>query len=208
MKKRTLVLLAAILLVGSVALGLLRAYQLELIQMIVVNAVVQKAPSDFPADQIRSRFDEALQVASKRGEENQYLGELLNLSRRLEKVQNLSHGDVAQILEDLRKPRKANADAAPSQGAPEPVLPWAGEVRSLSDRDGPSTLSKLRAYHPVRFCDPVSSSFETDAASGTDSFFGEHFFDGCGPDEPGRLEGGTPPQAAKTRPGQGDRSQE
>jgi len=208
MKKRTLFVLVAVLLAGGGALGLLRAYQVELIHMIVVNAVIQKAPLDFPAQRIRSEFDGALNAASQAGTKNGYLGELLDLSRRLEKVQRLSRGDVEDLLSKLSQRSEADEVAGRSQGLLEPVLPWAGEVRALSDRDGPSVLSKLRAYHPVRFCETFPASFATDSTPSPDSFLGDHFFDGCGRTEPGRLETGTASQAPEARSGQRNHSEE
>ncbi len=207
MKKRTLLILTPMLLAGGVALGLLRIYEVDLIQMIVVNAVLQKAPAGFPGERIRSEFDQALREAKTAGSEAAYLTELLDLSRRLEKVQELSWEQVEDILTKLAEKTKAFATAGRRRGSLEPVLPWAGEVRAVSDRNRSGEVSKLRAYHSIGFCDPFPASFPSDAASGADSFFGYHFFDGCGRSEPGGLEAGTSSQAPETRPGQGDHSQ-
>ncbi len=203
MRRRTVLILAAMLAAGGLALGLLRAHEIELIHLIVVNALLQKVPDGFPEEKIRSEFDVALQEAEKAGTEQEYLTELLDLSRRLEKVQELSWDQVEDLLSKLAEKSKAFATAGRRRGSLEPVLPWASEVRAVSDGNRPGELSKLRAYHSVGFCESFPASFPNDTASGTDPFLGYHLFDGCGRNEPGGLEDGASPQTPEARPSQG-----
>lgn len=101
MKKRTLVVLGLVAAVGLAALLLLQIYKLELIHAIVVNAVAQKAPSDYPAESIHSDFEKALRKARREGRQEEFLRQLLTLSQRIEKVQRLSAQEVDSIRASL-----------------------------------------------------------------------------------------------------------
>ena len=103
MKKRTLITLGVIVLAGLAALSWLRSYQLELIHIVVTNAVVQKAPADYPEERIRLGFEQALNQVGHTGRET-YLERLLLLSQRLEKLQELSTGEIDTLLEALAAP--------------------------------------------------------------------------------------------------------
>jgi len=98
MRKSTIAILALIVLFGLASLWLLNRYKLPLIQAVVENAVIQKAPDDFPENQIRQTFAEHHRVAVELGREDQYLERLLDASRRLEKVQKLNHQEVRDLL--------------------------------------------------------------------------------------------------------------
>ena len=69
MKKRTLITLGVIVLAVLAALSWLRSYQLELIHIVVTNAVVQKAPADYPEERIRLGFEQALNQVGHTGRE-------------------------------------------------------------------------------------------------------------------------------------------
>lgn len=102
--KKTTVAIIALLLLGLVGtLGLLKRYELDLVEGVVVNTMLQKAPSDYPAERITTVFQRARQLASGRGKAN-YLEHLLRLSQRLEKIQSLSRQELEEILEDLSPP--------------------------------------------------------------------------------------------------------
>ena len=105
MTKRTLITLGVTVLVGVGALVWLRSYQLELIHVVVTNAVVQKAPADYPEEKIRLGFKQALKQAEHTGRET-YLRRLLLLSQRLEKLQELSTSEIDTLLKALAAPRK------------------------------------------------------------------------------------------------------
>ncbi len=100
--KRTTIVAAAVILVLGIGLILgLHRYKLALIQMIVENAVVQKAPTGYPQGQIRQVFDENYRKALRMEQEDLYLDRLLRVSQRLEKVQSLESNQVDEILLDL-----------------------------------------------------------------------------------------------------------
>ncbi len=81
---------------------LLRAYKLELIHTVVLNSVAQKAPTDFPRRQIDEAFSFALEEAETPAGKDAYLLRLLELSRRLEKIQFLTRADLEELLAEVR----------------------------------------------------------------------------------------------------------
>jgi len=100
--KRTTIVAAAVILVLGIGLMLgLNRYKLALIQTIVENAVVQKAPTNYPQAQIRRVFDENLRKARQMEREDLYLDRLLKASQRLEKIQRLESNQVDELLLDL-----------------------------------------------------------------------------------------------------------
>ncbi len=84
-----------------VAFWMLNSYKMDLVCRVVVNAVMQKAPPDYPRDHIESVFQRARAEASESLSEQEYLEKLLRLSQRLEKVQSLTPPQVEEILEGL-----------------------------------------------------------------------------------------------------------
>lgn len=102
MRRRMLIAMALILILGLAALVVLHHYSVEIVNAVVANAVVQKAPEGYPVRRIRETFAERLNQAERRGTQEQYLFELERLSQRLEKVQWLEADEVDQLLEQLK----------------------------------------------------------------------------------------------------------
>lgn len=177
MRKRPIVVLAAVAALGLLALWLLRANQLELIHTIVVNALIQKAPEGYPPQKIREAFDAALLAAADQDGRGEYLEQLLELSRRLEKVQRLSQAEVEEIVGQWRAKWPSRADRR-SSGAREgrlgAMLPWLREMPALSDRDRSSALSRLRAYHPAPACEVFPGELAPETEAGADPFLDFH----------------------------------
>ncbi len=98
MKKTTIVAAAVILVLGIGLILALNHYKLALIQVIVENAVVQKAPTSYPRAHIRQVFDENYRKARRMERQDLYLDRLLEVSQRLEKVQMLESEQVKEIL--------------------------------------------------------------------------------------------------------------
>jgi hypothetical protein len=101
MKRTTIMAAAVVVAVGLGSVLLLRQYKLELIHLIVENAVIQKAPDDYPESRIREAFDQSLQRAEASGREEIYLDRLLQASQRLEKIQVLSATELDRLLLEL-----------------------------------------------------------------------------------------------------------
>lgn len=101
MRKSTIGILALIVLFGFVSLWLLNRYKLSLVEAVVENAVIQKAPDDFPEEQIRQVFAENHKLAVELRRQDWYLERLLDTSRRLEKVQRLDQQQVRELLSQL-----------------------------------------------------------------------------------------------------------
>lgn len=114
------VLVPAILLF-SAYLGL-KIYNLHLVQLAVVNAVIQKAPPCFPEARIRSVFGQAFQRAEKMAETEAYRTTLFQLAQRLEKLQYLSEQEVSELLRHVEASLSARAA----------MLTWEREVSPLS----------------------------------------------------------------------------
>ena len=93
----------AILLLSILAgsMLVLRFYKLSLVQSVVVTALIQKAPTSYPQKEIHEAFQKAFLVAERQGQEQAYLEQLLQISQRLEKIQQLSQETVKQLLESL-----------------------------------------------------------------------------------------------------------
>lgn len=101
MKKRTIILLAVILALGTGALLVFRAYKLRLIHLVVENAVIQKAPDGYPRQAIVAAFDAHLAEARRSHREDEYLDRLLQTSQSLEKVQRLEKKELDELLAEL-----------------------------------------------------------------------------------------------------------
>jgi hypothetical protein len=98
---RRVTVLAAVLILGVGSVLFFRQYKLELIHLIVENAVIQKAPAHYPEDRIRHAFESNLARAEASGSEELYLDRLLQLSQRLEKIQALSAEELDRLLLEL-----------------------------------------------------------------------------------------------------------
>ena len=84
-----------------VAIWLLNWCKLGLVHRVVVSAVMQKAPPEYPDAHIARVFQRARKEATESLREQEYLEKLLRLSQRLEKVQSLAPDQVEEILEGL-----------------------------------------------------------------------------------------------------------
>ena len=101
LRARARILLAVAGLGILVAFWMLNSYKIDLVHRVVVNAVIQKAPPDYPHDHIERVFQRARAEASENFRQQEYLEKLLRLSQRLEKVQLLLPGQVEEILEGI-----------------------------------------------------------------------------------------------------------
>lgn len=83
---------------------LFQRYRVDLLQYVVEEAFIQKAPPEVPAPEIRDTFHQARESAGG-GEfaEEQYIRELLSISQRLEKVQGLTEEQARAMLSELRR---------------------------------------------------------------------------------------------------------
>ena len=99
---RRLVYTFIVVVVFSIATRyVLKSYSLRFAHLVVVNAVSQKAPADYPKSRIHSAFNNCLVRAEKSPTEDQYLQQLLTLSHGLEKVQYLEAAEVDSMLDGL-----------------------------------------------------------------------------------------------------------
>ncbi len=102
MRKRLLIMLAVITALGITGLVLLRSHAVEIVNAVVENAVIQKAPDGYPTDRIREAFDSSLRTAQQDGTTQQHLDQLKALSHRVEKVQRLDSEEVDEMIERLK----------------------------------------------------------------------------------------------------------
>ena len=103
MRKRLLVILALVVVLGMAALLVLRRHAVEIVHAVVENAIIQKAPAEYPPETIRGAFTASLRAAQKNGTTRQYLERLEQISQRIEKVQRLDKSDVDELLDDLKR---------------------------------------------------------------------------------------------------------
>lgn len=101
-RKRSLIVILVLFAIAISALAVLQHYKLPLIHVIVVNAVIQKAPPDYPAADIQQVFQEVLRRARQTEREDGYVTSMLRLTQRLEKIQELSDSEVDSLLADYR----------------------------------------------------------------------------------------------------------
>jgi hypothetical protein len=99
-RRRFFAVLFVLVVLGWITRCALKNYSLEMIHIVVVNAVAQKAPDDYPRQQVYETFSRCLEQADKQGHD-QYMKRLLTLSHRLEKVQYLESAEVDDILQGL-----------------------------------------------------------------------------------------------------------
>lgn len=115
MRKSTLIILALLLGLGVCSLLLLRAYKLDLLHTVVMNAVLQKAPQGYSREEIREAFRQARRRAEAEEAQEEYVTELLGISQRLEKIQLLNEKDLREFLEQLKGSFKQR-ERRPAQG--------------------------------------------------------------------------------------------
>ena len=101
MKPSTFIVFCVLIVFFSASFLLLRIYRLDLVHTVVVNAVTQKAPRNYPVQRVHRAFLEARQQAEKHNREESYLEQLFRISQRLEKIQSLSEEDIRELLEEL-----------------------------------------------------------------------------------------------------------
>ena len=97
--KKIYILAAAIALLGIAALAVLKHYSNDIVHAVVVNAVIQKAPEDYPEAEIRTVFNQRFARAQGQSEVQEYMDLLKDLSHHLEKIQRLDEGEVDKVLE-------------------------------------------------------------------------------------------------------------
>ena len=102
MKKRTLVIIGLMLAFFAASVFFLRLYEVDLVQALVVNAMVQKAPPS-EEERIRRAFAAARAHARREGQKEQYLSKLLQISQRLERTQSIDGKLVEEILAFLQE---------------------------------------------------------------------------------------------------------
>jgi hypothetical protein len=98
--RRIVFLVTGLIVLGLLTRHALKNYSLEMVHIVVVNAVVQKAPEDYPRGQVYEVFSRCLERAKKQ-DQDQYMQKLLTLSHRLEKLQYLESTEVDEILRGL-----------------------------------------------------------------------------------------------------------
>ncbi|MBI4481478.1 MAG: hypothetical protein HY652_01175 [Acidobacteria bacterium] len=83
---------------------LFQRYRVDLLQYVVEEAFIQKAPPEVPAPEIRDTFHQARRMV-RGGEfsEERYIQALLSISQRLEKVQRLTETEARSLLSELRR---------------------------------------------------------------------------------------------------------
>ena len=100
MVRRIVFVVVVLAVLGFLTRSVLKSYSLELVHIVVVKAVAQKAPDNYPRVKVYQTFSRCLEAAQKKNPEP-YLQKLYTLSHGLEKVQLLEEGEVDTILRDL-----------------------------------------------------------------------------------------------------------
>ena len=96
--KVTRVVIILLLLLGLSSVLLLRSYRLELVEVAVLHALLERSPSDFSRQVILDAFDKANQKAKEEKRTSVYLDQLFRISQRLEKVQSVNSDQVTEML--------------------------------------------------------------------------------------------------------------
>ena len=99
--RRLIFLLFIVVVLGILTRFRLKSYSLELVHIVVVNAVAQKAPYNYPKSKVYRTFSACLEQVKKKDNKDHYMQQLLTLSHRLEKVQYLEEEEVDDLLENL-----------------------------------------------------------------------------------------------------------
>lgn len=101
MRKRLLVIMACIGLIGIAALLTLKSYSLELMHSVVVNYVQQKAPEGYARERVEEVFSERFERAKAQGREDAYAEQLNQIFQRIEKTQVLEKEEVDDLLKEV-----------------------------------------------------------------------------------------------------------
>ena len=101
MRPRTFITLGVVAVLGVVSLMWLRGHSVELVQAVVLNAMLEKLPEDYPGEQVRTVFAETHRRAIADEREDDYLKALILVSQRLEKRHSLTSAEVDDALQLL-----------------------------------------------------------------------------------------------------------
>ena len=99
--RRLVYLLTVVAVLGFLTRLSLKSYSLELVHIVVENAVAQKAPDNYPRSKIYEAFSACLEQVETKQVRDRYMQQLLKLSHSLEKVQSLEEREIDALLEDL-----------------------------------------------------------------------------------------------------------
>lgn len=102
LRKRLALVLAFGLLVATGAFVYLKLHALEIIDAVVLNAMIQRLPEDYPQETVRETFRSRLRSADTPEKRAHYLEQLKELSLQIEKVQYLDADEVDEILRRIR----------------------------------------------------------------------------------------------------------
>lgn len=102
LRKRLALVLAFALLVAAGAVIYLKLHAVEIINAVVLNAVIQRLPESYPPDTVREAFCDRLRSADTPEKRAHYLELLKEVSLRIEKVQHLESAEVDEILRRIR----------------------------------------------------------------------------------------------------------
>ena len=98
MKKLSQVIVISILFVFVVTVFVLRSYKIDIIEHVVLSAIIQRAPINYPPGKIRKAFEEAEKRAAAENTKHAYMKKLLEISQRLEKIQYLNEKNLDALL--------------------------------------------------------------------------------------------------------------
>jgi hypothetical protein len=99
--RRLILVFVVVAVLGLLTRLVLKSYSLDLVHVVVMNAVAQKAPDDFPKSKVYDTFSECLEQVKESPTEDRYLQHLLTLSHHLEKVHYLEEKEVEELLKEL-----------------------------------------------------------------------------------------------------------
>lgn len=102
MSKKLVIAFAALLIAGLAGLLILKSHTVEIVHVVVVNALVHKAPEGYDLERIRLVLDGALARAEQGGYSDRYLERLKKVSHNLEKRQFLEPGEMDELLAEFR----------------------------------------------------------------------------------------------------------
>lgn len=98
MRRRTWILMLLIGLFGLISLLWLRSSSVDLVHSVVLNAMLQKLPEEYPVERVESAFSRTRGAAISEDEADRYLRALILVSQRLEKRQTLRAVEVDELL--------------------------------------------------------------------------------------------------------------
>lgn len=107
MRKRLLILGALAGLAAVTVQVWLRSYTVEIVNLVVMETVISKAPEDYPKSKIAARFRECLAKQRTPEQRQAYLERLQRISHLLEKAVVLSREEIEAVL------RALSSDQAP-----------------------------------------------------------------------------------------------